>query len=236
MTVISGKPVLTLLLERIPATLELALVATALSVLIALPPGILGTAPQSGGRFPRHGFLRAVLRAATVLVGHSVHAAVLRDLAFGTPFRTPIVHRFPLVASPIVVVAGATLALGMASISVRYVRSALLEVLGQEYVLAARAKGLPESVVLRRYALRNALIAVVTILGLQLGDLLGGTLIIESLFAWPGVGRLVIQAIAWRDYFGLLQAAVLYLLLAFMLVTLVVDLLTGLLDPRVRYR
>lgn len=235
-TVISGKPVLILLAERIPATLELALVATLLSVLIALPLGIL-----SALRPNRVVDSLGTAFSALFFALPPFWLAILFMLLFCVfwpllpPSGRPSFSDSPWLHLQSLWLPALTLALGMAAISVRYVRSALLEALGQEYVLAARAKGLPESVVLRRHALRNALIAVVTILGLQLGDLLGGTLIIESLFAWPGVGRLVIQAIAWRDY-GLLQAAVLYLLLAFMLVTLVVDLLTGLLDPRVRYR
>jgi peptide/nickel transport system permease protein len=234
-TVLSGKPVLALLSERIPATLELALAATLLSILIALPLGIL-----SALRPNRLIDTLGTLFSALFFAVPPFWLAILFMLLFCVlwpwlpPSGRPSFVDSPWLHLQALWLPTLTLALGMAAISVRYVRSALLEVLSQEYVLAARAKGLPESVVLRRYGLRNALIAVVTILGLQLGDLLGGTLIIESLFAWPGVGRLVIQAIAWRDY-GLLQAAVLYLLLAFMLVTLVVDVLNGLLDPRVRY-
>jgi peptide/nickel transport system permease protein len=113
-------------------------------------------------------------------------------------------------------------------------RSSLLEVLDQDYVRTARAKGIQGRLVLIRHALPNALIPVVTILGLQLGDLLSGAIIIESIYAWPGVGRLTIQAIEWRDY-SLLQANVLFIVIVFLLVNLLTDLTYGWLDPRIRY-
>jgi len=101
-------------------------------------------------------------------------------------------------------------------------------------VRTARAKGLRDRLVLLRHVLPNALIPVVTILGLQLGDLLSGAIIVESIYAWPGVGRLTIQAIGWRDY-ALLQANVLFIVLAFLVVNLITDLTYGWLDPRIRY-
>ena len=127
-----------------------------------------------------------------------------------------------------------TLGIGVAAKLVRYLRSSLLEVLDQDYVRTARAKGLRDRLVLMRHALPNALIPVVTVFGLQLGDLLSGAIIIESIYAWPGVGRLTIQAIEWRDY-ALLQANVLFIVLAFLVVNLVTDLTYGLLDPRIRF-
>ena len=113
------------------------------------------------------------------------------------------------------------------------VRSCLLEVLGEDYIVTARAKGLPEVVVLYKHALRNAMIPVITLIGLQFGALLGGAVITETIFAWPGVGRLVIQAIQGKDL-PLVQAAVTMLAASFVMINLIVDLLYGVLDPRVR--
>jgi len=122
-----------------------------------------------------------------------------------------------------------------AAILARMTRSGVLEVLRQDYVRTARAKGLSERVVLYRHALKNALIPVVTIVGLQFGGLLGGTVIIETLFAWPGLGTLAITSILARD-FPMVQGIVLYLALGYVLVNLAVDLTYGYLDPRIRYR
>jgi len=127
-----------------------------------------------------------------------------------------------------------TLGLGIAAKLARYLRSSMLDVLDQDYVRTARAKGLRERVVTVRHVLRNALIPVITVLGLQTGDLLSGAIIVESVFAWPGVGRLTVQAIGWRDY-SLLQADVLYIVLAFMVINLLTDLAYGFIDPRIRY-
>src|SRR5262249_61355051 len=113
-------------------------------------------------------------------------------------------------------------------------RSSMLEVLGQEYVLTARAKGLVERLVVFRHALRNALIPVVTVAGIQVGYLLGGAVIIEQIFALPGLGTLILNAITQRDY-PVLQAAMLFIAFAFPLVNLAIDILYTYLDPRVRY-
>lgn len=126
-----------------------------------------------------------------------------------------------------------TLALPFTSILVRLIRSGLLEVLGEGYIQTARAKGLRESVVLFRHALRNMLIPVVTVAGLQLGALLGGTVVVEEVFSWPGLGRLLVDAIGNRDY-TVIQACIAFVTIAFVLVNLVVDLLYAYIDPRVR--
>jgi peptide/nickel transport system permease protein len=126
-----------------------------------------------------------------------------------------------------------TLALPFLAILVRLTRSGLLEVVHEGYVQTARAKGLGESVVILVHALRNALIPIVTVVGLQFGALLGGTVIVETVFAWPGVGRLLIDSIGRRDY-GVVQASILLVATIFVGINLVVDLLYGFLDPRVR--
>jgi ABC-type dipeptide/oligopeptide/nickel transport system permease component len=124
-------------------------------------------------------------------------------------------------------------AFAMASIA-RLTRSAMLEVLHQDYVRTARAKGLDEAGVLVRHALKNAAIPILTIVGLQFGTLLGGAVVTETVFAWPGIGRLAIQSISNRDY-PVVQSAVLLVAISFVLVNLLVDLAYGWLDPRIRY-
>ncbi len=111
----------------------------------------------------------------------------------------------------------------------------MLDVLRQDYVRTARAKGLRESVVIYKHALRNALIPVVTIIGLQIGGFLGGSVVVETVFAWPGVGRYLVQSILGRD-FPVVQAAVLFVAATFVLVNILVDILYGVLDPRVKYQ
>ena len=127
------------------------------------------------------------------------------------------------------------LAIGLMALLTRLARSTMLEVLSEDYVRTARAKGLPEWPVLTRHALRNALIPLVTVLGLQFGYILGGAVVIETVFTWPGVGLFTIQAISNRDY-PVVQASVLILATAVVLINLAVDLLYGLLDPRIRVR
>jgi ABC-type dipeptide/oligopeptide/nickel transport system permease component len=126
--------------------------------------------------------------------------------------------------------------LGAASTAViaRMTRSGMLEVMQQDYIRTARSKGLKEQVVLSKHALKNALIPVVTMIGLQFGVLLGGAVLTETIFAWPGVGRLLVDAIFWRDY-PLVQGAVLLIATAFIIINLIVDILYSFLDPRIRY-
>jgi len=126
-----------------------------------------------------------------------------------------------------------TLGAPSAAVISRMVRSSLLEILDQDYIRTARAKGLQEWVVIGKHALRNATVAVVTVVGLQLGYLLGGAVVTETVFAWPGIGRLVVQSILARD-FPVVQTCVLILALTFVLINLVTDLLYSFLDPRIR--
>jgi ABC-type dipeptide/oligopeptide/nickel transport system permease component len=129
-----------------------------------------------------------------------------------------------------------SLALGMSLMAMfaRLTRSVMLEILGRDYIRTARAKGLKEWVVINKHALKNAMIPLVTVAGMQFGFLIGGTVIIETVFAWPGVGRLVVQSIFNRDY-PLVQATVLVLAVIFVLANLIVDLLYVYLDPRISY-
>jgi ABC-type dipeptide/oligopeptide/nickel transport system permease component len=127
-----------------------------------------------------------------------------------------------------------TLALGPAAVLSRFVKTSLLEALAEDYVRTARAKGLREGAIIRRHALRNALVPVVTILGLMIGGLLGGAVIVEAVFIWPGVGQLVLQAILNRDY-PVVQAVLLLTVTSFVVVNLLTDLIYAVLDPRIRF-
>jgi peptide/nickel transport system permease protein len=232
---INRAPVRDLILQRIPATVELAIAAALIGVLIALPLGILAalrpgswidmvTTAFSALSFAIPGFFLLVL----LILLFSV------ELNWLPPSGRPRFSSQPVLYFQSILLPALTLGIGVAARLMRFLRSALLEVLDQDYVRTAKAKGLRERLVLLRHALPNAMIPVVTILGLQLGDLLSGAIIVESIYAWPGVGRLTIQAIEWRDY-ALLQANVMFIVIAFLLVNLLTDLSYGMLDPRIRH-
>ena len=232
---INKMPVLDIIKRRIPATVELALAAGLIAVIIALPLGImaavrpgsafdLGVTTFSAFSFAMPGFFLLIL----------LIMLFTQELRLLPPSGRPDLWEEPGLYLRSNLMPAFKLGIGVAAKLVRYLRSSLLEVLDQDYVRTARAKGLRDRLVLMRHALPNALIPVVTVFGLQLGDLLSGAIIIESIYAWPGVGRLTIQAIEWRDY-ALLQANVLFIVLAFLVVNLVTDLTYGLLDPRIRF-
>ena len=231
----TGQPVLRAIVERLPVTLELAFIGVAFAVLVGVPLGVASAVRP--GRWADH--------AARVLglVGISVPGfwlgtmlILLLSLKLGL---LPSGRFVPLWEDPAenlrrMLMPGAALGLAVAAVTMRTARSAMLEVLGQDYVRTARAKGMGERVVLLRHALRNALVPIVTVIGLQAGYLLGGSVVIEQVFSLPGVGRLALQSIAGRDY-ALLQGTVLFVAVAFVLVNLVVDLLYATLDPRIGY-
>ncbi|MGQ9584433.1 MAG: ABC transporter permease [Anaerolineae bacterium] len=221
------QPALQVVMQRFPATLQLAAVALAISVVIGIPAGVLSaTRPNTGVDY---------LSTLVALIGQSVPSfwlGIMLMLILGVWLRLlPISGRgdWRNLLMP-----GFTLAAFSLARNMRLTRSSLLDVIQQDYVRTARAKGLPESRVIYLHALRNALLPVVTAVGLQLGFLLGGSVIIETVFAWPGVGRLIIDAIYNKD-FPLVQAGVTLLATAFTLVNLGVDLLYSWIDPRIRY-
>lgn len=217
---------MSLVLQRVPATIQLAMTALLLSLLIGLPLGVIAA-------------LRAhswVDRAISVfsLMGQSTPSfwlGIVLILVFARGLKV-----LPSAGSGTwahLVLPTITLALPFLAILVRLTRSGLLEVVHEGYVQTARAKGLSEGIVVLVHAMRNALIPIVTVVGLQFGALLGGTVIVETVFAWPGVGRLLIDSIGRRDY-GVVQASILLVATIFVLINLLVDLLYGFLDPRVR--
>ncbi len=229
-----GQPVFDLILERYPATLELTFAAMFIALALALPLGVISATRRNS----------AVdnLAMAFALVGQSTPVfflGIMLLFVFGG-----LLGWFPIGGrgrgEPIdelrhLVLPAITLGTFSVARNARLVRSTLLEVLGQDYVRTARAKGLTERVVIWHHALKNALIPVVTVVGLEFGTLLGGAVITETVFAWPGVGSLVIKAIGQKD-FPVVVGTVTILSASFVLINLVVDLLYGYLDPRVRYR
>jgi ABC-type dipeptide/oligopeptide/nickel transport system permease component len=221
------QPALRLVLERVPATAELALISLALAAAVGIPAGVLAAV----GR----GRTWDVAIRLLALGGQAVPIfwlGIMLILLFGERLRvlpTSGTGTWRHVVLPAMSLA----AYSAASIS-RLQRSAMLEVLGQEYIVTARAKGLRNLTVLAKHALRNALIPVVTVIGLQMGTLLGGAIIAETIFAWPGIGRLSLQAIQSRDYV-LVQAAVFVVATVFIVINLVVDIAYAVLDPRIRY-
>ncbi len=231
----SGQPVTHLVLERLPATLTLAGAALLIAVLVGVPLGV-ASAVRSGSKLD-------YLASAAAQVGVSVPDfwagimyILLFSLALGwlppsgyvSPFVDPLGWLSHLILP--------SLAVGLVSGSIifRFVRSSVLEALNQDYTRMARAKGLSRGRVLRDHVLPNAWIPIVTVIGLQLGFLLGGVVVVEILFAWPGIGRLAYLAVGDRD-FTVLQGTVLYIAFMFLMVNLLVDIVYGWLDPRVRY-
>jgi peptide/nickel transport system permease protein len=221
------QPALPLVLERLPATLELALAALAISLIVAIPAGVISAV--------RRDTAADNLTMLGALFGQSMPVfwlGIMLILVFAvrlellpTSGRGGIEH---------LILPALTLGLYSTARVTRLVRAGMLDVIAQDYIRTAWAKGLPDRWVIFKHALRNTLIPVITIVGLELGTLLGGAVITETIFAWPGLGRLAVTAIFQRDY-PLVQAAVLVTALVFVVSNLLVDLVYGWLDPRIRY-
>lgn len=222
----SGRPVRRLIVARYPATLELTGAALLVAVAIATPLAILAAArPRS--RIDAASRLLAVGGAAIP----NFWLGPLLIVVFAIQLEwLPVSGRGGLAS---VTLPALTLGFGMAAVLTRMLRATLLERLRDEYVRTARAKGASETRVLLKHVLRNAVPPVVTVLGLQAGALLAGTIITETIFAWPGIGRLTLLAIQTRDY-PLVQGCILVLALSYVFVNLATDLLYGLIDPRLR--
>jgi peptide/nickel transport system permease protein len=231
----SGRPVVSEIADRLPVTAELALGSIVLSLVIGIVVGVVAAVHQDrpadyvGRLFGVFGVSIPAFWVGTVVI---VMPAVLWGYLPPLGFVSPADDLWGNLRQFI----GPWLALGWAlSASImRITRSQMLEVLGQDYVRTARAKGLSELMMLARHALKNALIPIITIAGLQVGFLIGGTVVVETVFGLPGLGSLTLQAVMQRDY-QLIQGTVLLLALAFVLINLIVDLSYGWLDPRIRY-
>ena len=220
------QPVLKVVLEHYPATLELAAFALLVCAGIGIPAGMFaaerrGTvADHAVGVFTLFGLSVPNFALGPVLI--LIFSVFLGWLPVSG--RGGISH---------LVLPAITLGAALAAILTRMVRTSVIEELSSDYVRTARAKGLPESTVLFRHAFRNALIPILTILGLQFGTLLAGTIVTESIFSWPGIGRLSVQAIEARDY-PLLQGCILLIAVSYVLVNLLTDIVYAFVDPRVR--
>jgi peptide/nickel transport system permease protein len=221
------RPAFTMVLERMPATLELACAAIVLTVLLSFT---LGTVAARWAQSP-------VDRAIGIvsLVGQAVPNFWL-GLVFILLFarRLNWLPSFGRGTPWHLVLPAVTLSIQLIGVMTRLIRAGILETVGQDFVRTARAKGVGEPQVMTRHVYRTMLIPVVTMLGLQLGALLGGVVIIEMVFAWPGLGRLIVTAIDNRDY-PVVQAAVTFTAVIFVVLNLIVDLTYGYLDPRIRY-
>jgi peptide/nickel transport system permease protein len=249
------QPVIELILERMPATIELALASLIIALSIALPLGILSalkrntiidyiamTGATLGISLPTFwvGILCILIFAVSLgwlpgsgRIGYSVHLERVTGFLI---FDSLITLNFAALKDALahLVLPAVSLGLAVATFTTRLVRSSMLEVIGKDYVVTARSKGLSERLVVGRHVLRNALIPVVTVIGLQMGSLLGGAVISETIFAWPGIGRLVIQAIYNRDFF-LVQGVVLFFALLRVVINFLTDVLYVWIDPRISH-
>lgn len=222
----TGRPVLHEILRRFPATLELTAAGLVVMMLISLPMGIFAALYKNTwlDHFSR---IFALMGASvpTFWLGLILLYLLAVNLSiFSVMGRGSVIH---------LVLPALTLGMGMAAQYTRLVRASMLEVLGQEFILAARARGLQESTILIFHALKNALLPVMTAFGISLGHLLGGAVVVETIFNWPGVGQFIVDAIFNRDY-RVIQGYVLVMALIFVIVNLVVDLSYTLIDPRIR--
>ncbi|MGI6130534.1 MAG: ABC transporter permease [Bacillota bacterium] len=220
------EPVMDMIMERLPATLKLSVTALVVSLILAVPLGVIA-AIHRGTFWDRATMVMAML-------GQSVPdfwlGLMLIYLA-GVRLRLAPISGYGGFSH--LILPALTLSAFPLARTTRIVRSAMLEVLGQDYIRTARSKGLSERMVTYKHALKNALIPVITVVGLDLGALLGGAVIVETIFAWPGMGRLVVQALDNRD-FPLVQGGVLVMAISYVGVNILVDLLYSIVDPRIR--
>jgi peptide/nickel transport system permease protein len=222
----SRRPVTDLLLERLPATLLLAGVTIAVTLVLALPLGILA-AVRRGSSLDGGAMTFSMLGVSIPNFWLGPLLILVFSLWLGW---FPVSGREGVGS---VVLPAVTLGTGLAAVLSRMVRSSMLEVLGEDYIRTARAKGLPPHRVILHHGLRNALLPVITLLGLQLGALLAGAVITETVFSWPGIGLLTIEAIQSRDY-PVVQACVLLISVGYVLVNLMTDIAYAWVDPRIR--
>jgi len=249
----SGEPIMDMMVETLPATIELALGALLFALIVALPIGVISAVKQNSwldrlsmaGSFlgismpafwlgivamlifaveldvlPTSGRLGYDVQLDIITGFHTLDALLTGNWA---AFKDAVAH---------LILPSVTLGAAMAAIVARITRSSMLEVLRQDYITTARAKGLAEHIVIIRHALRNALIPTITVVGLQTGVLLGGNMIVETVFSWPGLGRMVVGAIYSRD-FPLIQGAVMLYALTFVMANLIVDVLYTYLNPQI---
>ncbi len=231
----SGQTVLSMVLQRLPATLSLAGVSVLIALLIAIPLGVLSAI--------RQGTLTDRIATSISQFGISVpdfwFGILLITLFAGVLGWFPASGYVSLLEDPLgwayrLILPGITVGLVSGAVITRFVRSSVLESLGEDFIRTARSKGLSERRIIREHVLPNALVPVITVTGLQLAYLLSGVVVVEAVFAWPGLGQLALTAVEDRDY-PVLQGAVMLFAAFFLLVNLLVDLLYAIVDPRIEY-
>jgi peptide/nickel transport system permease protein len=232
---INGDPVLGQLASRIPASLQLALFAIVIGLVLAFPMGVVAAVKPRSVATKVVNFYQAVaLAVPTFWVGILlIIGLAVKKHVFPSISNYVSIFSDPGQAIRNTLLPGLCLGIYISGIIARFIAASLKDALGQDYVRTARAKGVPEGAVISRHALRNALLPTVTVVGLQIGEFLGGTVVTEVVFSYPGLGRLIYTAVTSRDY-PIIQAAVLFIVIAFLLINLIVDVLYAYLDPRVR--
>lgn len=232
---LNGQPVVSLVLEKFPVTLELALIGSLLGLCISVPVGII-SAVRRGSWIDQVARVLALLGyclprywlAVLLILLFAVKIRWLPAAGYANPVEAPGAN-LRYVALPAI-----SLAVTLAAVQMRYLRAGLLDVISQDYVRTALAKGLPYRTTVLRHVLMNALIPFVTVVGLEFANLLGGLVVVEQIFSWPGVGWLLIESITERDY-AVVQGVVLLVTIGFVLINLLVDIGYAYLDPRIRY-
>lgn len=231
----TGRPILPDIMLRMPITLELSILSALIALLVAIPAGILAAVRR--GSFSALGaqiFSLAGLSIPGFWLGAMLILVSSRYFGFYGGGTYVSIFADPLRNLRTFMLPSVAVGLGLSASLMRYTRSAVLEVLGEDYIRTAKSKGLGQGTVMVRHTLRNALIPIVTVIGLQLGYLFGGVVIIETVFALPGMGRLVLDAILQRDY-PMVQAVILFITVIVMMASLVVDVAYAIVDPRLRH-
>lgn len=230
----SGKEVSQIILDRLPVTIQLALMAIVLAIIIGIPIGVISAVKQN--TFIDH-FLKVISIGGLSIPSFWLGLILLTVLSLSFNWIPPLGYKSfaenPIVNLQQMFLPAICLAITLSASIVRMTRSAVLEVLHSEFIRTVRAKGAKEAVVIFKHALRNSLISVITLIGLQIGYLLGGTVVLESIFALPGLGSLIFETVLVRDY-PVVQSTVLVFGAMFLLVNLMVDVMYGWVDPRIR--
>ncbi|AMO85836.1 ABC transporter permease [Solibacillus sp. FSL W7-1472] len=230
----SGKEVSQIILDRLPVTIQLALMAIVLAIIIGIPIGVISAVKQN--TFIDH-FLKVISIGGLSIPSFWLGLILLTVLSLSFNWIPPLGYQSfaenPIVNLQQMFLPAICLAITLSASIVRMTRSAVLEVLHSEFIRTVRAKGAKEAVVIFKHALRNSLISVITLIGLQIGYLLGGTVVLESIFALPGLGSLIFETVLVRDY-PVVQSTVLVFGAMFLLVNLMVDVMYGWVDPRIR--
>jgi len=225
-SMISDEPVLTLILQRFPLTLSLAVLGLLIGILIAIPLGVLSAVK----RWSSWDYLGLVFSQLGMAIP-SFWLGILLLLLLA--IRFPIFPLFGADSFTGLILPAVSLGVARAAIILRHTRASMIEELSKEYIIAAKAKGLPEAVIRYKHALKNALLPIITIAGIEFGYMLGGAIIIEQVFSLPGLGRLFLYAIYQRD-FPLIQGGVVFIAIIFSLVNFVADMLYSIVNPKIR--